>query len=136
MRARFVARVEKGSVIFVDPARWRGVVARHEGKRIAVTVEREQTTRSLKANAYLWGVVYRTIAEWSGHTEDEIHEAMKEKFLVRRELVFPSGEEMPVVGSTAILDTVDFSTYVMNVKAWAAGCGVLIPEPGEIEVAL
>lgn len=133
---RFGGRVEKGQVVFDDPRRWRGVVGRHEGKRVKVTIERERKLRSLKANAYLWGVVYRTIAEWSGHDDEEIHDAMKSMFLPKRELLLPTGEEIPAHGSTRVLDDVEFSDYVSKVKRWAGEQGVLVPEPDDFEVGI
>lgn len=134
--ASFVGTVRAGQLVLSEPARWRGFLARHEGKRLSLAVRRERVRRSLQANAYLWGVVYQTIAEWSGHTEDEIHEAMKELFLPKRELLLKAtGETLPMGGSTAVLDNVAFSKYVSRVKAWAANCGVYVPEPHE-EAAL
>ena len=36
--------------------------------------------RTIDQNAYLWGVVYRRIADYSGQTTEEVHEGYKEKF--------------------------------------------------------
>ena len=136
MIARHVGVVKGGAVQFADPIRWRAAVGRLEGKRVLVTVQREKEARSLRANAYLWGVVYRTIAEWSGHDDEEIHEAMKRLHLPSREMVMPTGEVVSLPGSTAELDSGAFSEYVARVKRWAAEQGLYVPEPDEIEVAL
>ena len=133
---RFTGTVKGGKVIFDQPTRWRGAVARHEAKRVELTLAREKKARSLKANAYLWGVVYRTIAEWSGHDEDELHEVFKGMFLPARELMFPTGEAVEARGSTKVLDSFAFAEYVSKVKLWAAEQGVHVPEPDEMEVGL
>ena|SRR5688572_2286426 len=136
MNQRFVGTVKKGALILSEPARWRGMLAHHEGKRLAITVARETQRRSLKANAYLWGVVYPTIAEWCGHDSEELHDVFKAMFLAPRELLLPTGELMNARGSTAVLDLEQFSEYVSKVKRWAAEQGVYVPEPDQMEAAL
>jgi hypothetical protein len=136
MRERFGGKVDAGKLVLDEPARWRGLVARHTGHRVWLTLERERKGRSVKANAYYWGVVLRTIAHWCGHTDDELHDYFKDKFLPKRELLLPTGEEMPVSGSTRILSTDEFSEYVSKVKLWAAEQGVHVPEPDEVDVSL
>src|SRR3990167_6639183 len=42
------------------------VAAFELGERLAVTVKRYKATRSQKANAYLWGVVYELMAKGQG----------------------------------------------------------------------
>lgn len=133
-KERFGGCVRGGRVVLDNSTHYNGAVARLEGKRVTLTVAKEKKARSLTVNAYLWGVVYQTIAEWSGHDAEEIHEALKEKFLPEQGLLLPTGEELKTIGSTARLDSVDFSDYVAKVKRWAAENGVYVPEPGEIEL--
>lgn len=121
-----------------NPAQANAIRARLQrwtGKRVLVTVTKWRERRSLKANAYLW-IVYGYIAEWSGHDADEIHEALKAKFLQSREFVTPHGEALAAPGSTAALDSFDFAEYVSKVKLWAAENGCTVPEPGDAEVSL
>ena len=51
------------------------------GQHIDLTVEAHRDRRSEQANRYLWGHVYREIAAYTGHTVDDIHDAMVERFL-------------------------------------------------------
>lgn len=51
------------------------------GERVEVQVKRYKATRSQKANAYLWGVVYDLMAKDQEMTPEEIHDAMCERFL-------------------------------------------------------
>jgi hypothetical protein len=133
--AVFGGTVKEGLLKLDLPARWRGLLGRLEGRRVEVVIRPERKHRSLAANAYLWGVVYAEIAAWSEHTDDEIHEAMKAKFLPGREVMFPTGEILPA-RSTKLLDSTEFSEYVSKVKLWAAEQGLRIPEPNEVEVSL
>lgn len=126
----------QGELKLEDPVAWRGFLAKLQGKRVAVTVKADRKHRTLQANAYLWKVVYGLIAEWSGHEPEEIHEAMKEKFLNRTTLDLPNMKTLVVPPSTASLDTVEFAIYIDRVRRWAAESGVNIPDPNEVEVTL
>jgi len=133
----FRARVDQaGQLIVREPTKWRAWLARNRGRDVVLSVGREQHPRSLSANAYLWGVVYATLAEWSGHDADELHAIFKERFLPHRQIVLPTGEVCEVLGSTARLNVEAFSEYVSKVKRFAAECGVIVPEANELEVAL
>lgn len=130
----FRATVRGGKVHPDDPSRWRNYLQRFEGRRVQVSCRAETSNRSLRANSYLWGVVYRELAEWSGHTEDEIHDVMRAMFLSAREVALPDGRKVAALGSTASLDVEAFGAYVDKVKLWAAEQGVTIPDPDEVSV--
>jgi len=98
-------------------ARVRGRLQTLKGKRAVVTVEPERKRRSVKANNLLW-LHYEAIAKWSGHSKEEVHEAMKQKFLPAESLVFPTGEELNGF-TTTCLDPEEFSHFIMDVRGWA-----------------
>jgi len=133
-RVQFEAQIgERGEISPIGPLapRVRVRLQKIKGKRALVTVEPERKRRSLPQNAYMWGVVYPCIAEWSGHDVDEIHEAMKALHLPARETALPTGEVLNVPGSTARLDSAEFTDYLGRVKRWASEQGLYIPEPDE-----
>lgn len=101
-----------------------------EGRRVELVIQRERHVRSDNQNRYYRGVVLQLIADHTGHTTDEVHEAMRLQFLLR-----PSDRGLPTtVASTTDLTTAEFSQYVENVKRWAAtDLGVYCPDPGETE---
>lgn len=83
--------------------------------------------RSSQANRYLFGVVYKTIANETGFTVDEVHDAMKVKFRSREDV----STGLTVVRSTRS-DTDDFWEYVDQVRLWShTFLGAYIPEPNE-----
>jgi hypothetical protein len=99
----------------------------HEGKRDIVTVERERKHRSTNQNAYMWGMVYALIAEHTGYTPDEVHDAMRWQFLRVRRDGLPD-----TVKSTARLSTVEMEQYLESIRRWAAvDLSVYIPLPNE-----
>lgn len=128
---RFSGFVRGGKVRIDQADRWKALLAHLEGKPIEVSLGRLRQNRSLKANAYLWAI-YRYIAEWSGHDENEVHDAMKGMFLPMREVTLMDGEKVMTLGSTRGLDTVAFGEFVTRVKVWARGQGIEVPEPEEV----
>ena len=74
--------------------------------------------RSVEQNKLLWAI-YTEMASGTGHTPEEIHEAMKAKFLPRR-VITVGDEEFPILGSSAKLDVGEFSNFVEQVQVFAA----------------
>lgn len=86
--------------------------------------------RSHSQNSYLWGVVYPLIAEYTGHSTEELHEAFKHLFLPRA--TFLGDKEILANKSTTELSTVEMEDYLMRVRVWAGEeLGVSIPLPNE-----
>ena len=85
-------------------------------------------TRSIEQNAYWWGVIIPEIAEASGFTHDEAHEALKAKFLGQDDLA----TGLRRIGSTARLDTKQFTDLIDQVRQWALDfLNCYIPAPNE-----
>lgn len=122
----FRGKVEKGRISLDHPESFKALLARLEGKDIALRLARHQRARSLSQNSYYWGVVVPLLAESCGYDNEEMHEALKWRFLERHD------GPMPTVRSTATLNTAEFSEYVDHCRRLAAEMGVVIPDPGEM----
>jgi hypothetical protein len=85
----------------------------------------------MSQNRYYWGVVVATLAEWSGHEPEEIHDYLK-RILPQKHRRLPSGDEMFVHPSTTTLTVEEFSEYVDKVVRWAAEQGVHVPDAQEM----
>lgn len=98
--------------------------------RIEVTEYKD--TRSLEANAYLWGVAYRTILEHSdlqGWDADDLHTYfLGEHFGWQTIQAFGKKRVKPVKRSSR-LSISQFSEYVAFVIRKAAELGIVIPDP-------
>jgi hypothetical protein len=82
----------------------------------------------VEQNAYWWGVVIPYIAEASGFTHDEAHDALKAKFLGQDDL----STGLRKIGSTAKLDTKAFTDLIDQVRQWAQDfLNTYIPAPNE-----
>jgi len=70
--------------------------------------------------------VYRLLADYTGHSPEEIHEAMKYEFLLNHE------SKLKVPRSTSELSTLEMEDYLSRVREFASmELGVYIPEPNE-----
>lgn len=102
-----------------------------------VAIQDIYPVRSLEFNNYYWGVVLKTISDYSGHAPEEIHEAYKRLFNLKQEFEFNAQTKMweivTAVGSTAELDQKEFAAYVSKVRADAeVDMGISIPLPNEV----
>ena len=131
LRDTFTGTISKGEFRPDLVGRWRGSLARFEGKRLRVSLESEKKLRSLRSNAYLW-VCYAIAEEWCGHDSEELHEYMKKKFLPSHELTLPSGEILTVPGSTKNLTTDEMAEFISKVKRFFAEQGLYLPDPNEV----
>ena len=52
-----------------------------EGQRIELTIRKERHARSLSQNRYYWGVIIEILSNHFGYDREEMHEALKFKFL-------------------------------------------------------
>jgi len=104
------------------------VICPHCGCELAPP--KRKPSRSVQANAYLWGVVYKMLGDELGYTPEEIHQAMKLKF--RSRVCLSTG--LTIVASTRT-DSPDFWRYVEDIRRWAAtwpSGGIYIPDPNEV----
>lgn len=85
--------------------------------------------RSLSQNALYWKLV-GVLASETGHTPDEIHEVIKQRFLTPR-VVEVNGQAFEV-RSTAKLTTSEFSDLTSRVYAMGAEMGIYLPAPEEM----
>ncbi len=119
----FAGRVEGGRIHLEKPQLWRALLERNEGQEVGLSLTRRRKDRSLPQNAYYWGVVVAMLAEHCGYLPEEVHDALKAKFLMDH-----SGE-LPRIKSTTALDTKEFGEYVDRCIQLAAELGIVVPSP-------
>lgn len=92
-----------------------------------VEIHKAKQVRSLRQNAYYWGVVVAIVADHTGYTPDESHQELARMFLGYEN----NGKSF--VRSTSKLNTVEFEQYMDKCRAWAmAEMSVHIPLPNEV----
>jgi hypothetical protein len=133
-------RVKNGRLFLDDRREFnRKVALLPEDWELELSLSRLRATRSLRLNKYYWKVVVGLIAEHTGYTIDETHDALKMLHL-SRSLALANGngevvEELVIGGSTRGLTNVDFMAYCSRIRQWASEqLDVFIPEPNEVEM--
>jgi hypothetical protein len=130
MKPIFDATVKDGKIKFNRPDLFNLYLGAFEDKEVIVTVESKRYKRSLKQNNYYWGVVIPIIGDYLGYDPDEMHEALKWKFLRKTNSKDP---KLMTVKSTTSLSTVEFIDYVDRIVRWAAiDYQISIPDPDQI----
>lgn len=136
----FHGEVVEGKMKLYDQERFLKYVRsfrRDDGEpvKITLTLKKFRKQRSNEQNAYYFGVVVEMLADELGYTPEEMHDALKWKFLRKK------GVNIPTVRRTSDLSTVEFEDYLSNIRMWASlppeqeGLGVYIPNPNEITFA-
>lgn len=116
-----------GKLAFDSPAEFARARARFRGRDVQVAISPKSKQRSVRENAYYWGVVIPLLCDWCGYSPDEMHDALKYKFLFD----FDKERGLARIGSTAKLSTVEFEDLMTKIREWASREGVFIPEPNE-----
>ena len=125
----FKARRIRGKRLlkFQHEERFREALERFkEGTILEVMVRKAGKPRSLPQNRYYWGVVVKMLADFTGHTAEEMHDALKFQFLSH----IDDSTGLTIVQSTTSLSTVKFRNYCDDIQRWAAMYLELnIPDP-------
>jgi hypothetical protein len=125
--------VKNGKSQFQDLDRFKEELRGLEGKDCIIDLKEWKGTRSNNQNRYYWGVVLKILGDELGYLPEEMHEAMKYKFLAHK-TVSLGREQVIVGGSTRNLTTSELEDYLSKIKAWAArDMSVVIPDPNEIK---
>jgi hypothetical protein len=102
------------------------------GELIYVTVGKvkERKQRSLEQNAYYHGVVLDILSDEIGYDHDEMHDALRYKFLQ-----YENVKGLKTILSTTQLTTKEFEVFLSRIRRWAAmDMGIFIPKPNEVEI--
>jgi hypothetical protein len=128
MNPIFTGRIEQGKVIYNNPTRYLAQVHSLEGKRIECVLRQEKSKRSNQQNNYYFGVVCKVLGDYFGYDTEEMHDALKYKFLRK------GAADLETVQSTTKMNTAEFEEYLEKIRRWAAtDYGVVVPLPNEAE---
>ena len=101
-------KVKDGKLKLDIPQSYLVELSRLEGQRIELTIRKERHARSLSQNRYYWGVIIEILSNDFGYDKEEMHEALKFKFLKKH-----GDTDLVTVGSTAKLSTTVFKQNVV-----------------------
>lgn len=105
----------------------------------ALKIRKLHKARTLNQNDYLWGVVYPALldglidAGWEFTSCEQVHENFKAIMASEKVVNRDTGEVIEFPGSTAAMNTVQFSAYVDKLRDYAHEyLGTDIPGPDTV----
>lgn len=133
MIPKFKGKMVRGIVELQELKAYKSYIKTLEGKEVYLSVAEWKNTRSNNQNNYYWGVVVRLIADTTGYSLQEAHEALKVKFLLQPKIV--KEVSLPTIKSTALLNSKEFEDYCAEIREWAiAELDCYIPLPNEVVI--
>ena len=101
-----------------------------------VSVKKQRNTRSNMQNSYYWKCIVQGLAEELGYFPNEMHDALRAKFLSEYEMISFNDNQIAInkIGSTTALNTKEFETYTEQIRVWAlTDLGIRLMLPNEYE---
>lgn len=101
-----------------------------------IEVKKVRKPRSNDQNGWLWGCIYPMLLEalldagWEFVSVEQVHEFFKAQMTADKVVNKHTGEIIEFPGSTAMMDTVTFSTYCEKLREYAREfLNIEIPDP-------
>lgn len=123
-KMKFVVDLKEGEIILPKVAK--KTLSQFEDAKMFMDLWKVGSQKSIYQLGWLWGFVYPPIAEYSGFSENEVHEFYCDKYLKPR-IVTINGEEREIPNEFKRLNHEEVSEYIERVTAHANGFGVVIP---------
>jgi len=94
-----------------------------EGKTPQVTIKEKVSgdKRSIEANKFLWGKLYKSISNFTGYLPMEVHLLCGHLFLTEQKTI--NEVQVPYVRSTTDLSVEEFSLYIQQIESYFAQLG-------------
>ena len=94
-----------------------------EGKTPQVTIKEKVSgdKRSIEANKFLWGRLYKSISNFTGYLPMEVHLLCGHLFLSEQKTI--NGVQVPYVRSTTDLTVEEFTSYIQSIEVYFSNLG-------------
>ena len=94
-----------------------------QGKTPQVTIKEKANgdKRSLEANKFLWGKLYKSISQFTGYLPMEVHLLCGHLFLTEQKTI--NEVQVPYVRSTTDLTVEEFSAYIQHIETYFSQLG-------------
>ena len=126
MNLPFVGTAIGGAVQYDLPDNYQRWLVTLEGQRVVTETKKFRKNRTDAQNRYWWGVVIDILSQHTGYEPEEMHDAIKIKFMPVEKVGLIAGK------STTHLTTIEFVDLIERVQRWAAQyLQCYIPDPNE-----
>ena len=89
------------------------LLEKYEGKELNIFIEKRRKVRSLRQNAYYFGLVLKSISDYTGYEMEDLHNHFKTHLLKKKV------GNLDTHRSTTSLSTDEFTHFVGKVKEFA-----------------
>lgn len=119
--------IKDGKLVLDNERYFRTIISHYEDTpKVRIIVEKERGNKTNKQLAYLYGVVYKLICEYTGFHEAELDSAMKSKYL-RTKMQWRGGD-LTIIKDKRNLTSDELGEYIQRVVEEGAALGVEIPD--------
>ena len=127
----FPGEVKQGTLVLDNRAKFQKFLHGFEGKKVEIILRKRKKQRSDQQNRYYWGAVIDILGKTFGYEPEEMHEALKFKFLQIDSSIQPG---LISAQSTTKLSTVEFMDYIAKIQRWAAQeFQIYLPDPNQVD---
>lgn len=132
---KFKAIIKRGTLSFILPHRFEDYLQSFKsGTPVLVTVQKEERTESDPLRKYYFAVVAKMISDYTGHSKDSIHEAMKIKFASEVDKKYMITIPQSVFSKTSTLNITKKKAFIEDVRRWASDfLNLYIPDPEQVD---
>ena len=120
----FFGNIKDGKLELEVPKKFFDYIASLPEKRMRIKMQVARKIRSLDQNNLYWKWL-TVMADELGYDTEELHASFKAMFLVDR------SQKIPLVRSTTMLNTKEFSTYLDKIEKQASELNIKLPQPEE-----
>lgn len=121
MTPKFSGTIKDGSLALDNPEMFKKYISSLKSPKIEMTVKPKRKMRTSNQqgeksnqNGYYWKIIIPILSDNFGYLPDEMHEAIKHKFLR-----LGGTDELPKIGSTAKLNTLEWEDLMERIRIWA-----------------
>lgn len=126
----FLAKVnELGELIIDNIVLYKQYLLNLKNSSVTISIKKYRNkNRSLNQNSYYHGVVLFMLSNHLGYTQNELHDALKIKFLPNK-----TEKGLIIYKTTSDLTTAEFEEYMIKIREWASSyLNFYIPQPNEV----
>lgn len=113
----FFGTIRNGKIVLENESsrkRWHDRLQHLEGNQIQLSVNKKYNKRSVKQNDFYWGAIIPLIGDQVGMLDEEVHNALRWKFLG------DNTKALPTARSTTELSKGEFVDYILQIQIWAS----------------
>ena len=137
------AQIQSKKVLPFNKIEWDNMLSQMNGKEVVITIERFYNRRSLKQNAYYWGVIIPTVCRFykdaygENISRQDMHEFHMSKVggikaqvkeILGEIIISEDGK------TSSAMNTKEFANFIEEVYKFWAEAGCYIPDAKEVEL--